>query len=177
MSKNLLKEAIADAKAVRETAIANAKLALEEAFTPKLQSMLSAKISEEMDDEELEDEVPAEDEVAVEGDYAEDAPAEEEEEIEEAEHEEAEDEIPAEEEEVTEGGILLPDTVDQGKLMEGEVVSVGKGMYSANGTLIPVVVNVGETVLYNKHAQLHEYDDDLVIMSVNEILSIVEEVG
>ena len=28
-------------------------------------------------------------------------------------------------EEVTEGGILLPDTVDQGKLMEGEVVSVG----------------------------------------------------
>jgi len=52
MSKNLLKEAIADAKAVRETAIANAKLALEEAFTPKLQSMLSAKIQEE---DELED--------------------------------------------------------------------------------------------------------------------------
>ena len=40
---NLLKEAIADAKAVRETAIANAKIALEEAFTPKLQSMLSRK--------------------------------------------------------------------------------------------------------------------------------------
>jgi len=81
------------------------------------------------------------------------------------------------EEEVTEGGILLPDTVDQGKLMEGEVMAVGKGMYSANGTLIPVVVDVGDKILYNKHAQLHEYDDDLVIMSVNEILSIVEEVG
>ena len=79
------------------------------------------------------------------------------------------------EEEVTEGGILLPDTVDQGKLMEGEVVSVGKGMYSANGTLIPVVVDVGDKILYNKHAQLHEYDDDLVIMSVNEVLSIVED--
>ena len=78
-------------------------------------------------------------------------------------------------EEVTEGGILLPDTVDQGKLMEGEVMAVGKGMYSASGTLIPVVVDVGDTILYNKHAQLHEYDDDLVIMSVNEILSIVEE--
>ena len=50
MSKNLLKEAIADAKAVRETAIANAKLALEEAFTPRLQSMLSQKIAEESDD-------------------------------------------------------------------------------------------------------------------------------
>jgi len=44
---DLLKEAIADAKAVRKTALANAKLALEEAFTPKLQSMISAKIREE----------------------------------------------------------------------------------------------------------------------------------
>ena len=78
-------------------------------------------------------------------------------------------------EEVTEGGILLPDTVDQGKLMEGEVMAVGKGMYSASGTLIPVVVDVGDKILYNKHAQLHEYDDDLVIMSVNEVLSVLEE--
>jgi len=52
MSKDLLKEAIADAKAVRSTAIANAKLALEEAFTPRIQSMLSNKIAEEMDDME-----------------------------------------------------------------------------------------------------------------------------
>ena len=79
------------------------------------------------------------------------------------------------EEEVTKGGILLPDTVDSGKLMEGEVVSVGKGMYSANGTLIPVVVNVGDTILYNKHAQVREYDDENIIMSVNEVLSIVED--
>ncbi len=79
------------------------------------------------------------------------------------------------EEEMTESGIILPDTVDQGKLMEGEVMAVGNGMYSASGTLIPVVVDVGDKILYNKHAQLHEYDDDLVIMSVNEILSVVEE--
>ncbi len=55
---DLLKEAIADARAVRETALANAKMALEEAFTPQLKSMLSAKLRE--DDEELEDEVPLE---------------------------------------------------------------------------------------------------------------------
>ena len=56
----LLKEAIADAKAVRETALANAKLALEEAFTPKLQSMLSKKIreEEEMEEEEEVEEMP-----------------------------------------------------------------------------------------------------------------------
>ena len=45
---DLLKEAIADAKAVRETALENAKIALEEAFTPRLQSMLSKKIQSEM---------------------------------------------------------------------------------------------------------------------------------
>ncbi len=50
-NKDLLKEAIADAKAVKEVAIANAKLALEEAFTPHLKSMLSAKL-EEMDKED-----------------------------------------------------------------------------------------------------------------------------
>ena len=51
--KDLLKDAIADAKAVRETALANAKLALEEAFTPRIQSMLSAKLSEELEDDEM----------------------------------------------------------------------------------------------------------------------------
>tara|TARA_B100000795_G_scaffold123159_1_gene91728 strand:+ start:1183 stop:2541 length:1359 start_codon:yes stop_codon:yes gene_type:complete len=45
-NRDLLKEAIADAKSVREVAIANAKLALEEAFTPHLKSMLSAKLDE-----------------------------------------------------------------------------------------------------------------------------------
>ena len=95
----LLKEAIADAKAVRETALANAKLALEEAFTPRLQSMLSAKLSEEeeMEMEEDEDmgadvpmeepvpteepamEEPAMEEDMYEGDYGDEEVSEEEE--------------------------------------------------------------------------------------------------
>ena len=53
---DLLKEAIADAKAVRETALANAKIALEEAFTPRIQSMLSAKLAEEEEMEEAAEE-------------------------------------------------------------------------------------------------------------------------
>ena len=52
MANDLLKQAIADAKAVRETALANAKLALEEAFTPRIQSMLSNRIAEEEEMEE-----------------------------------------------------------------------------------------------------------------------------
>ena len=49
--RDILKEAIADAKTVKETAIANAKAALEEAFTPRLKEMLATKL-EEMDLEE-----------------------------------------------------------------------------------------------------------------------------
>ena len=45
-NRDFLKEAIADAKAVKESAIANAKAALEESFTPKLKSMLAQKIEE-----------------------------------------------------------------------------------------------------------------------------------
>ena len=58
--KDLLSEAIADAKAVKETAMANAKLALEEAFTPKLQSMISAKLAEEAEEADEEKEVEEE---------------------------------------------------------------------------------------------------------------------
>lgn len=57
MANDLLKQAIADAKAVRETALANAKLALEEAFTPRIQSMLSNRIAEEEEMEEAAEEV------------------------------------------------------------------------------------------------------------------------
>ena len=53
----LLKEAIADAKAVREVALQNAKMALEEAFDSKIKNMLSAKLAEEIEEDvELEEE-------------------------------------------------------------------------------------------------------------------------
>jgi len=52
-NRDLLIEAIADAKTVKETAIANAKAALEEAFTPYLKEKLSMKINE-MDEDDLE---------------------------------------------------------------------------------------------------------------------------
>jgi hypothetical protein len=49
---DLLKQAIADANAVKETALANAKIALQEAFAPRLERMLATKMSEELEDEE-----------------------------------------------------------------------------------------------------------------------------
>jgi hypothetical protein len=50
---DLLKEAIADARAVKETALANAKIALQEAFAPRIQRMISDQIENELDSEEV----------------------------------------------------------------------------------------------------------------------------
>jgi hypothetical protein len=52
----IFSEAIAEAKAIRETAMANAKLALEEAFTPRLKEMMSTKLEAlAEEDEEMEE--------------------------------------------------------------------------------------------------------------------------
>jgi len=61
---DLLKQAIADANAVKETALANAKIALQEAFAPRLERMLSTKLSKELEDEEENPEAMAGDEEA-----------------------------------------------------------------------------------------------------------------
>ena len=61
---DILKEAIADAKALRATALENAKIALEEAFTPRLKNMLSQKIQSEVEHEdEVEEDAYSEEEV------------------------------------------------------------------------------------------------------------------
>ena len=76
MAKELLKEAIADAKAVREVALQNAKMALEEAFDSKIKNMLSARLAEELDEdveleeEYVEEEVDTTDEATYEEDSA-----------------------------------------------------------------------------------------------------------
>ena len=82
------------------------------------------------------------------------------------------------EETKTESGIILPDVVEQGKLGEGTVVSVGEGMYSTTGNLIPMTVKEGEKVLFNKYQsnQEHKLNGETVyIMSQNEILAVEEE--
>ena len=81
-------------------------------------------------------------------------------------------------EEKTESGIILPDTVQDGGLQEGKVVAASDGMYSATGTMIPLVVSEGDTVLYNKNAMKSEHTIDgetYILMSVNEVMSIVRD--
>ena len=82
------------------------------------------------------------------------------------------------EEHKTESGIILPDTANDGGVCEGKVLAVGQGMYSTSGTKIPIIVNEGDIILYNKHNGGQEYKlngEEVLLMSQNEVLSIVEE--
>ena len=60
MNRDFLKEAIADAKAVKESAIANAKVALEEAFSPQVQAMFASKLEEMEKEDKMEEEMKKE---------------------------------------------------------------------------------------------------------------------
>jgi hypothetical protein len=69
MNREMLKECIADAKTIRETAIANAKVALEEAFTPQLTAMFAERLNElELEEAETEKE-PIDEMYGIEEDF------------------------------------------------------------------------------------------------------------
>ena len=144
-NKDLFKEAIADAKAVREAALANAKVALEEALAPKLQSMLAAKLqemdNEELDeakeeddkmeetlsisenDEELEEDFDLSEILAELSDEKELDEAKEEDEMNEAEEEEETEDEESEEEEESEGDKITDLTVDELKDIIKDIIS------------------------------------------------------
>ncbi len=84
---------------------------------------------------------------------------------------------PLEGEEVTESGIVLPDTVDKEKPMQGEVVAVGPGKRLDNGETAPVSVKVGDKVLFTKYApdEVEIKDEEFLVIEEDKILGIVKE--
>ena len=79
---------------------------------------------------------------------------------------------PIEREEVTKGGIVLPDTAKE-KPQEGEIIVVGPGKLSDEGTRIAMDVKVGDKVIYAKYAGTEaEIDDEkLMIMRESDIMA------
>jgi len=135
VNRNLLKEAIADAKAVKETAIANAKAALEEAFTPYLKEKLAAKLAE-MDDMDEADEMTEMKEKDMKEDYdMEEAKHMNKKEMDEMEMDEMEmDEMKmgkAKEMDEMDLDELLRelDAMDEDEMMEDETMEEGKAAY------------------------------------------------
>ncbi|WP_341754699.1 co-chaperone GroES [Candidatus Tisiphia endosymbiont of Dioctria rufipes] len=81
---------------------------------------------------------------------------------------------PIQQEEKTSGGIIIPDTAKE-KPIQGEVVAVGKGTRSENGTVHPLEIKVGDKVLYGKWAGTEVKVDglDLVIMKESDVMGII----
>ena len=153
---DLLKDAIADAKAVRETALANAKMALEEAFTPRIQSMLSQKIQSEMDHEDEES-----DEIPVEGEEPE---AEEEPEI-------------AAEPEIGEEPIVAQDEVPGDEYSEEEPAMEEEGVIEINGVKYAPVVSEEDEEEFEAPVEEQEDEDELDLESILRELEDEAEEG
>ena len=79
------------------------------------------------------------------------------------------------EEEKTKGGIIIPDTAKE-KPMQGKVVAAGKGEINENGTIIPLEVKQGDTVLIGKYAgtEIKIEGEEHLIVRENEILDIIK---
>ena len=170
---DLLKDAIADAKAVRETALANAKIALEEAFTPRIQSMLSNKIQNELEgDEEAAEEAPVEGEepeaeeepeIAAEPEVGEE-PLVAQDEVPGDEFSEPEAEIPAEEE-----PLVAQDEVPGDEFSEPEAEEefpAEEGVIEINGVKYAPVVSEEDEEEFEAPVEEQEDEDELDLESI-----------
>lgn len=78
-------------------------------------------------------------------------------------------------EQTTASGLVIPDSAKE-KPQEGEVVAVGPGRVSDNGTRIPVDVNVGDVVIYSKFGgtEVKAGGQDYLVLSSRDILAVIE---
>ena len=84
---------------------------------------------------------------------------------------------PSEAEEKTASGLVIPDTAKE-KPQQGEVLSVGPGRRSdQTGDLIPLDVQVGDTVVYSKYGgtEITVDGEDLLILSGRDVLATVSK--
>ena len=80
----------------------------------------------------------------------------------------------AEKESTTASGIILPDSAQE-KPLKGKVLAVGPGKMLDSGKLVPVEVQVGDTVLYGKYSGTEVTVDgnEYVILRSDDVLAIV----
>ena len=74
-------------------------------------------------------------------------------------------------------GISVDMSSNKNTVMKAEVVAVGEGRLLQDGTVVPLKVKVGDTIIYSK-IQGESYNDgneDYTILSESNILAILEE--
>ena len=76
----------------------------------------------------------------------------------------------------TAGGILIPDTADKDKPMEGIILAVGTGKYM-DGKIQPLQVKVGDKVLFGKYSgtNIKMDGDEILVMREEDIMGVLEE--
>lgn len=74
----------------------------------------------------------------------------------------------------TRGGLIIPDSAKD-KPQEGTVISVGKGKTNEEGTLFPLGVKEGDSILFGKYSgtEIKIDGEDFLIMKEEEVLGIV----
>ena len=79
-------------------------------------------------------------------------------------------------EEKSPGGIILPDTAKE-KPQEGKVVAVGKGRLLEDGTVKPLEVKVGDTVLFAKYsgAEVTHEEKEFLILKEEDVLAVKQD--
>jgi chaperonin GroES len=82
---------------------------------------------------------------------------------------------PAEQEEKTAGGIILPDTAKQ-KPVEGKIIAIGTGRTLDDGSVVPLAVKVGQTVVYAKYGgnEVSFQGKDYIILDEDQIYAVKE---
>lgn len=72
-------------------------------------------------------------------------------------------------------GIIIPDSANQ-KPMSGIIVEIGDGIYSFNGTLIPMICKKGDKVFFRKNSGVEiEYENEkYLMMSEDDIYAIIK---
>ena len=82
---------------------------------------------------------------------------------------------PADAETKTAGGLFIPDNANEGPV-KGTVVSAGTGRVTEDGTVVPLVVTEGNTVMYVKGAGVTTKVDntEYLILNEDQILAIIE---
>jgi chaperonin GroES len=79
-------------------------------------------------------------------------------------------------EQKTAGGIIIPDTAKE-KPQQGEVIAVGPGARNEAGQIVPLDVQVGDTVLFGKWSgtEVKIDGEDLLIMKESDIMGVLEQ--
>ena len=79
------------------------------------------------------------------------------------------------EDEKTAGGIIIPESAKE-KPQRGKVIAVGKGKVAEDGTVRPVDVKAGDTVLFGKYAgtEIKIENEDRLIMREDDVLAVIE---